>query len=98
MSTTQQKLALLINNKNKVKTAIMEKGVDVPVDAPFSEYGNLIRLIGDIPETSDMQDILVMCDIIADLGNRPYSEHIYTEDEIAQLESLVNLIVEGGNE
>lgn len=96
MATTQQRLSLLINNKNDIKVAIEEQGVEVPTNTPLSGYGDLIRLIGDVPETSDIQDILMMCDIVEDLGIRPYVEHTYTQDDITELENLVNLIVEGG--
>lgn len=95
METLEQQLVTLINSKTKISAAIAEKGVEITSSTPLSEYGELIKLIGELPETSNMQDILMMADLVNDLGIRPYKEHTYTEEEIQNINNLVNLIVEG---
>lgn len=93
--TIEQKLTTLINSKAKISAAIAEKGVEISSSTPFSEYGELIKLIGEMPETSNMQDVLMMVDLVEDLGVRPYNEHTYTDEDIQKLTDLVNFIVEG---
>lgn len=45
MSATSDKLAYLVETKNQLKAAIIEKGVDVPDDTPFREYATKIASI-----------------------------------------------------
>lgn len=45
MGTTADKLATLLQTKANIKSAIIEKGQDVPDNLPFSGYANKIRSI-----------------------------------------------------
>lgn len=95
MGTTADKLGQLIRSKAAIRTAIISSGVDIPSTEPFKNYAYFIEQIATIPETTPIQDVLCMCDIINDLGIRAYEEYIYTAEDIIKLENLVNLIVEG---
>lgn len=92
-STLEYKLSLLINTKVKIQNAITESGVTVPADLPFNDYADLIKQLSQITDTTDTQDILVMADLMVELGNIPFIEHTYTTEEIQEVENLVNSII-----
>lgn len=97
-ATLTHKLNLLIDTKTKIQTAITDCGVTVPADLPFNDYDDLIRQISTITDTTSTQDILVMVDMMVELGNIPFVEHTYTEGEISEVENFLDkLIGEGGS-
>lgn len=95
--TTQAKLTRLIDTKLDIRQAIISVGVDVPNDTPFADYGDLIRqLTGiEIEETTTDQDLLQLVDLYQWLGTANYVEHVYSDEEIASVHALLDLIIEG---
>lgn len=93
--TTTDKLLKLIDSKNKIKQAIFNAGVSIPTDTPFNAYDTYINQISQFVETSDLADLMELCDLYEGVITGNYVEHIYTEDEQTELTNLVNLIVEG---
>lgn len=92
-STLTQKLNLLIDTKTKIQNAITEGGVTVPASLPFNDYADLIRQLSTITDTTTTQDILVMADIMEELGEIPFVEHTYTAEEIDEVTNLLNKII-----
>ncbi len=82
MGTTAEKLAYLEETKADIRAALVEKGLDVPENTPFREYGDLIRgisgdslaTVGDVKFTvrKDLESDWLLCDgSIVDLENYP---------------------------
>lgn len=94
-NTTEQKLSKLINTKTKIRNKIIELGVPVPSAAPFNVYPDYIELISDFESTTTDQDILMLADLIEDLGTGNYELKNYTEDDVQEVLDLINNIQEG---
>lgn len=92
-NTTQDKLSLLLRTKTNIKNAIILNNVPVPAETPFSSYPDLINLITEQPETTELEDLLTMCDLYKNLYNGKYSEHIYTQDEQDEVVNLLDNII-----
>lgn len=96
--TLTDKLNLLINTKTKIQTAITEGGVTVPAELPFNDYDDLIRQLSQVSDTTSTQDLLVLADMMVEIGNVPFIEHTYTEEEISEIEQFMDkLLGEGGS-
>lgn len=82
MGTTADKLVYLEETKADIRAALVEKGLDVPENTPFREYGDLIRgisgdslaTVGDVKFTvrKDLGSDWLLCDgSMVDLENYP---------------------------
>ena len=89
------KLNKLLNTKLKIRAAIIECGVDMPVNVVFNNYDTYIKKISDVPETSDIMDLMLMCDMFEEIYKGSYKENNYSESEEQEIVNLINLIVEG---
>lgn len=97
--TTQDKLTRLIDTKIAIRQAIMNLGVDVPYDTPFSGYPELIsKIVGDFEETTTDQDLLQMIDAYNFLGIDGYEDHTYTDEELQRINELIDIIINGPEE
>lgn len=97
--TTQDKLTRLIDTKIAIRQAIMNLGVDVPYDTPFSGYPELIsKIVGDFEETTTDQDLLQMVDAYNFLGIDGYEDHTYTDEELQKINELIDIIINGPEE
>ncbi len=91
-NTTEDKLTLLVNNKISIKNAIIASGVSVPENTPLSGYGDLIKSIKEITDTTTTEDLLVICDLFDGVYSGEYTEHTYSPEEQEYVNSLLNLI------
>lgn len=89
------KLKKLMNTKIKIRTAIVESGVNMPSQIKFNEFDQYIKKIKTIEDTTDTQDLMLICDMLIELKEGTYKESEYTEDEIIELNKILDLIVEG---
>lgn len=82
MGTTKDKLVYLEETKADIRAALVEKGMDVPENTPFREYGKMIReisgdslaTVGDVKFTvrKDLGSDWLLCDgSMVDLENYP---------------------------
>lgn len=97
MGTTSDKLGQLVRSKAAIRTAIINTGVNMPANEPFKNYSYYIEQISNLPESTPIEDILHLMDILECLPNKPYEEHAYSEEDINKINSMIDLIVEGGN-
>lgn len=93
-NTTEDKISLLLRNKANIKNAIILNNVPVPEGTPLSSYPDLINMIKELPETTELQDLLMICDLYDNLYNGTYIEHIYTQSEQDEIINLLNNIIE----
>ena len=63
MGTLKQKLDHLTETKRLIKSAIIEKGVDITDQVPFREYPEKIQAISTGSQTSDPQDLYLNADM-----------------------------------
>lgn len=97
MSTTQAKLARLIETKNNIRQKIISLGVDVPINTPFRDYPSLIEQLGgtEFLETTTDQDLLRLLDLYRWLGSAEYMDYVYAEEEIQSVHNLLDTINNG---
>ena len=92
---TSDKLKLLIDTKNKIRMALIEAGIDLSLDTPFSEYPNYIKSISAIEETTDIADLMELADFYQNFNKGKYENYSYNEKEQLELTNLINLIING---
>ena len=99
MSTTQSKLMRLIEIKTAIKQKLIDLRVEVPENAPFKDYPDLIKQVGgpEFIETTIDQELLQMIDLYKYLSTLEYEEHVYTDEELQKVSSLLNLVIEGNS-
>lgn len=96
-NTLTDKINLILDTKTKIQVAITNSGVAMPPETTFNKYSNYISKISKVSESTDIEDLLVICDLLKEIGVTEYIEHTYTEQEITEVESLIDYILEGGN-
>lgn len=93
--TTEDRLRKLIRIKTDIKSAIITNGVEVPIDASFAEYADLINLISGVSETTSLEDLMLISDYVNEIYEGTYSQHTYTNEEQEELENIVTRIIGG---
>lgn len=57
-TTIEQNLTSIISSQQDIRAAIIEKGVAVPSNTPFAQYGNKIRDIGSGAPSGEWDDLI----------------------------------------
>ena len=92
---TSDKINLLINTKNKIRQALIECGIEIDSNTPFSKYADYIKELSNIEASTDTSDLMEIVDFNQKFNKGKYEGISYTEKEQQELLNLTNLIING---